>query len=70
MIFIFIICALIALLILAIVGNYQEDMLDQINMLKLEVKMKQEQIDNMNGNYKKIYEGTEKLAKTIKDKIK
>ena len=43
---------------------------EEITKLKNELEVKDEFITNLNGNYTKLYEGTEKLAKTIEDKIK
>lgn len=43
---------------------------EEITKLKNELEVKDEFITNLNSNYTKLYEGTEKLAKTIKDKIK
>ena len=68
MIFIFIICGLIALLELAIVGRNQEDIIEKNKMLELEIKMKNEQIENLNTHYKKLEEEIENLAKTNKTK--
>lgn len=43
---------------------------EEITKLKNELEVKDEFITNLNSNYTKLYEGTEKLAKTIEDKIK
>ena len=70
MIFIFIICGLIALLELAIVWRNQEDKDTMIFELELEIKMKDEIIDSLEDKYEKIYDSNYKLAEVIKKKIK
>jgi len=69
MIFIFIICALVALYVLAVVWRSQEDKDAKILELELELKIKEEQLDDLNGKHRELSDGMYKLAETIK-KIK
>lgn len=47
-----------------------QERLEQIKKLENELEFRDEAIAISNENYTKLYEGIEKLAKTIKDKIK
>ncbi len=69
MIFVFIICGLIALLELAIVWRKQEEKDTKILELELEIKMQNETIKILDEKYEKICESNYRLAETIK-KIK
>lgn len=67
---ILIICALVALYILAVVWRNQEDKDATIFKLELELKMKEEQLDDLKDNYRELSDGMYKLAEAVKKKIK
>lgn len=70
MIFIFLICGLVALLELAIVWKNQEDKDQRIFELELEVKMKDEMIDSLDDKYEHIYDNLYNRVNNFNKKAK